>query len=121
MVFWKKRYDCLKEEMNNIADLEAIGKATEDLKILGQIYRKDMGEFLDFLADENGKNFERLYENDFDEIIGWIVPQYNFNVFKNCMSFEELLREAIKRLYDITQTDYNQIILNVRTSITVSN
>lgn len=116
VAFWKKRYDCLKEEMNNIADLEAIGKATEDLKILGQIYRKDMGEFLDFLADENGKNFERLYENDFDEIIGWIVPQYNFNVFKNCMSFEELLREAIKRLYDITQTDYNQIILNVRTS-----
>ena len=25
-----------------------------DLKIIGQIFRKDMSEFLDFLSDENG-------------------------------------------------------------------
>lgn len=70
--FWKKRFDSLKEKMSNIDDYEAISKATEDLKILGQIYRKDMGEFLDFLADENGKNFEMLYKNDFDEILLWL-------------------------------------------------
>lgn len=70
--FWKKRFDSLKEKMSNIDDFEAISKATEDLKILGQIYRNDMGEFLDFLADENGKNFETMYENDFNEILLWL-------------------------------------------------
>ena len=67
--FWKKSFDRLKEKMSSVGDYEATSKAAEDLKILGQIYRKDMGEFLDFLADENGKSFGRLYENDFDEII----------------------------------------------------
>ncbi len=70
--FWKKRFDSLKDKMSSIDDYEAISKATEDLKIIGQIYRKDMAEFLEFLADENGKSFERLYENDFEEILLWL-------------------------------------------------
>ena len=70
--FWKKCYDSLKEKMSRIDDYEATSKAAEDLKILGQIYRKDMGEFLDFLADENGKSFGRLCENNFDEILSWL-------------------------------------------------
>lgn len=70
--FWQQKYNSLRSKMKEIADYEAISKATEDLKILGQIYRKDMGEFLDFLADENGKNFESLYVSDFEEIIKWI-------------------------------------------------
>lgn len=60
------------EKMSRIDDYEATSKAAEDLKILGQIYRKDMGEFLDFLADENGKSFGRLCENNFDEILSWL-------------------------------------------------
>lgn len=70
--YWKKRFNSLKDKMGSIDDYEAISKATEDLKIMGQIYRKDMAEFLDYLADENGKNFERLYENNFGEIISWL-------------------------------------------------
>ena len=58
--------------MSRIDDYEATSKAAEDLKILGQIYRKDMGEFLDFLADENGKSFGRLCENNFDESLSWL-------------------------------------------------
>lgn len=38
--------------MSNIGDYEATSEATKDLKIIGQIYRKDMGEFLQFLSDE---------------------------------------------------------------------
>lgn len=70
--FWKKRFDSLKEKMTSIDDYEATSKAAEDLKILGQIYRKDMGDFLDFLADENGKSFGKLCENDFDRIVSWL-------------------------------------------------
>lgn len=72
IAFWKKRFESLRDKMSEINDYEAISKATEDLKILGQIYREDMGEFIDFLADEKGKNFEKLYENDFEEIITWL-------------------------------------------------
>ena len=58
--------------MKEINDLEAVSKTTLDLKIIGQIFRKDMSEFLDFLSDENGKSFQKLFENDFDEVIAWL-------------------------------------------------
>ena len=70
--FWKKCYERLEKKMREINDLEAVSNTSKDLKIIGQIFRKDMGEFLDFLADENGKNFEELYVNDFDEVIAWL-------------------------------------------------
>ena len=66
--FWKEKFDKLQQMMSNIGDYEATSEATKDLKIIGQIYRKDMGEFLQFLSDENGKNFQKLYENDFKAI-----------------------------------------------------
>ena len=77
--YWKDKYDKLHEKMNDIGDYEATSQANNDLKIIGQIYRKDMGEFLDFLSDENGKNFQLLYENDFTELIEWI----NYKISKD--------------------------------------
>lgn len=70
--YWKRRYDNLEKRMREINDLEAVSKASVDLKIIGQIFRKDMSEFLDFLSDENGKSFEKLYGNNFDEVIAWL-------------------------------------------------
>ena len=70
--FWKKCYERLEKKMREIDDLEAVSNTSEDLKIIGQIFRKDMGEFLDFLVDENGKNFQKLYVNDFEEVIAWL-------------------------------------------------
>ena len=70
--YWKQQYDNLEQKMRKINDFEAVSKASEDLKIIGQIFRKDMAEFLDFLSDENGKNFERLYANNFNEVIAWL-------------------------------------------------
>ena len=70
--YWKRRYDNLEKRMREINDLEAVSKASVDLKIIGQIFRKDMSEFLGFLSDENGKSFEKLYVNNFDEVIAWL-------------------------------------------------
>lgn len=70
--FWKDKFDKLQKMMSNIGDYEATSEATKDLKVIGQIYRKDMGEFLQFLSDENGKNFQKLFENEFEDIIQWI-------------------------------------------------
>lgn len=70
--FWKEKYEVLLEKMKSIEDYEATCEATIELKIIGQIYRNDIGEFLQFLSDENGKSFQKLYENEFDDIIEWI-------------------------------------------------
>lgn len=70
--YWKRQYENLERKMREINDFEAVSKASVDLKIIGQIFRKDMGEFLEFLSDENGKSFDKLYLNDFDEIIAWL-------------------------------------------------
>ncbi|MCM1494527.1 MAG: putative DNA binding domain-containing protein [Bacteroides sp.] len=70
--YWQKKYEELEEAMKQINDYEATRQATDDLQIIGQIYRKDIGEFLQFLSDENGKNFQKLYDNDFEELIKWI-------------------------------------------------
>lgn len=81
--FWKEKYDKLNELMNKIGDYEATSGAAKDLKIIGQIYRKDMGEFLEFLSDENGKNFQKLYENNFQDIIDWINNVMNYSKEKD--------------------------------------
>ncbi|MCH5345012.1 MAG: putative DNA binding domain-containing protein [Acetatifactor sp.] len=112
--FWKNKYNQLKERINNIDDYEATSEAAKELQILGQIYRKDMKEFLEFLSDENGKTFQNLYENDFDELIRWIYPNCNVNIFNMCDSFDDLLSKAIAQLHYVTKTDYNQIALGVK-------
>ena len=70
--YWKKQYEELEKAMKQINDYEATRQATYDLQVIGQIYRKDIGEFLQFLSDENGKNFQKLYDSDSDELIRWI-------------------------------------------------
>lgn len=73
--FWKDKYDELQEAISKIGDYEATSESSKDLQIIGQIYRKDMGEFLQFLSDKNGKSFHKLKENDFTEIVDWIIKK----------------------------------------------
>ena len=70
--FWKGKYEELNEKMKHIENYEATCEAARELKIIGQIYRNDIGEFLQFLSDENGKSFQKLCENEFEDIIEWI-------------------------------------------------
>ena len=112
--FWKDKFIKLEKAINSIGDYEATSEAAKDLKIIGQIYRKDMGEFLQFLSDENGKNFQKLYANDFEEIARWIYPKLNINRFNMCESYDVLLNRTIEQLHYITKTDYNQIALGVK-------
>ena len=71
--YWQKRYEELEEAMKQIDNYEATRQASYDLQVIGQIYRKDMGEFLQFLSDENGINFQKLLDNGFEELIGYIL------------------------------------------------
>lgn len=113
--YWKKQYEELEEAMKQINDYEATRQATYDLQVIGQIYRKDIGEFLQFLSDENGKSFQKLYDNDFNELIKWIFPEYEPNIFNQCDCFDVLLHNSIEQLHRITKTDYNQIALGIKT------
>ena len=73
--YWKAKFESLESAIGVIGDHEATSEATKELRIIGQIYRRDIGEFLQFLSDENGKNFEKLYESDFEDIVNWIVKK----------------------------------------------
>jgi hypothetical protein len=70
--YWKNQYESLEKMIKEINDYEATSNATQELKAIGQIYRNDIGEFLNFLADENGMSFAKLSENGFNDIVDWI-------------------------------------------------
>ena len=70
--YWKKKYDELNNKILEIGSLEATIYAAEDLKIIGRIFNNDIGQFMKILADENGKSFEELYKNNFDELIKYL-------------------------------------------------
>ena len=76
--YWKRRYDNLEKRMREINDLEAVSKASVDLKIIGQIFRKDMSEFLDFLSDENGEETVKCYKIDYlrNEVIALLKDRH---------------------------------------------
>lgn len=70
--FWKKELMELTDAIQNVNDYEATAEASKELQIIGQIYRKDLGEFMTFLADENGLSFKKMYEEEFDVIVQWL-------------------------------------------------
>ncbi len=71
----------------------------------------DLERFIAYLSDANGMTFSKLRNNNFNEIIKCIIPDYNNSIFKECDSYEKLFEVGIKQIYKITNTDYNQIIL----------
>lgn len=113
--FWQDRYNELKQAINGLDD-EAKQTALEDLKEIGKIYRNDIGTFLNYLSDYNGKSFDELYNNNFNDIIKWIIPNWETRLFTKSKNYSELLTNAIEELYSVTKTDYNQFALKVTTS-----
>lgn len=73
--YWKSKYDDVAQKIKEIGDSEATSSATKDLNEIGRIYRHDISEFTNYLADSNGKTFEELYSNDFEDILKWIFPK----------------------------------------------
>lgn len=114
--YWKDRYEKLSKQIDEINDLEATRRAIKELKELGDIYRNDISEFIEYLAQSNGKNFEELYLNDFLDIVKWIFPDWNDRIFSKCSTLSQLFANAIEEIWRITNTDYNQIALCAKTS-----
>lgn len=114
--YWKKEYEDLEYEIKEMNDVEASGLSTKALKEIGKIYRNDVGSFLTYLSDHNGKSFKELYDNDFQDIICYMIPDWGTKIFKKCKNFKELLTKAITEIAKITDTDYNQIALCAKTS-----
>lgn len=114
--YWKKRYEEISKDINEINNPEATSHQIEKLKEVGNIYRNDIGEFLEYLADENGKRFEELYYDNFTDIIKWIFPKWEEKMFFKCKCFSELLFNAIEEICKVTLTDYNQIALSAKIS-----
>lgn len=114
--YWKKEYEELQKEIEEIDDREAKIRPLETLREIGKIYRNDISEFLTYLSQYNGKTFEQLYIDGFSDIIKWILPNWEYRMFRKSKNISELLANAIEEIWKITQTDYNQVALCVRIS-----
>lgn len=114
--YWKKEYEELKKKIDEIDDPEAITRSSQKLKEIGRIYRNDISEFLTYLAENNGKNFDELYLNNFIDILNWIFPKWESKMFIKCTNYTELFAKAIQEIWDVTGTDYNQIVLSSKIS-----
>jgi len=115
-VYWKNKYEALKEKIREIGDFEATSKASDELREIGQIYRKDISIFLDYLVKSRGRCFDELYMDRFADILQWIFPGWESRLFTKCRTFPELLTTALMKIWESTLTDYNQIALTVKIS-----
>lgn len=113
--YWQDRCCEIDKAVADIDNL-ASRKLLDDLSVIKKIHQNDIGAFLDFLSDSNGKSFEELYKTHFIDIIKWIFPNWDNKLFKDCADYSELLKHAIEYIYRITGSDYNQIALTVKTS-----
>lgn len=112
--YWKKEYEELLAAIKGIDDIEI--RLSDELREIGKIYRNDIGEFLTYLSQYNGKTFEELYIDGFSDIIQWILPNWESIMFRKSKNMSELLTNAIEEIWKTTQTDYNQVALCVRIS-----
>lgn len=111
VLYWQEKYTELKEKIDKIDDYEAKREAIDDLAVIKSIKDFDIAPFMSYLSDVNGKSFSSLKKNNFNEIISIISPGFNNKIFVKCKSCEEVLEIGIQELYNISMTDYNQIIL----------
>lgn len=109
--YWKNEYYRLKSEIDEIDDYEATRSAQKKLHEVGCIYRNDIGEFLEYISDSKGIFLNVLIENHFKDVLNYIFPKWNMQMFDDCNDYKSFLNKAICCLHDITYTDYNQIIL----------
>jgi len=114
--FWEDKYKELDKELKKIDSLEATRYLSNELYEIEKIYKNDVSTFLEYLAQNNGKNFEELYTSDFADIINWINPELISKLFMNCKNFSDVLKIGIQEICKITGTDYNQIALGAKIS-----
>ena len=111
ILYWQEKYVELKKKLDCISEYEAKRQAIDDLAVIKGIKDFDIAPFMAYLSDLNGKTFSSLKDNNFSEIISIILQEFSTNIFNNCKSCEEVLEIGIKRLYSLSMTDYNQIVL----------
>lgn len=110
--YWQSEYENLRKKIEEISNPVATRKEANSLYEIKKILENDLGAFLEYLVDYNGSRFDDLYTNDFEEILKWIYPNWENVMFVNCQNYRALLGEALSRIVNITNTDYNQIALN---------
>lgn len=112
--YWQDEFEELEKVINGL-NVEASEQQIGVLKEVGNIYRNDIGEFLNYLSDSKGISFGNSFNNGFTDIIKWMIPDWYSRFFSECNDYNILLHTAITEIVKITHTDYNQIALTAVT------
>jgi CheY-like chemotaxis protein len=72
--YWEAVHENLKDEIDSIKSQEAKLEILYDLKAIKKIIDYDIGVFIKYLSDANGKTFEELRKTGFIDIINYIFP-----------------------------------------------
>ena len=111
VTYWKNEYIMLEQKIEAVNDPLSTRLALKDLYEIDCICKNDISEFLDFIAEYKGLSLSELIDNHFKDILTYIFPSWNLQLFEDCKNYESFFNKAISYLHDVTSTDYNQIIL----------
>jgi hypothetical protein len=112
--YWKDEFNKINDELDSFNNRVATRIEDDKLAIISQIIDHDLEIFMDYLDTEDGKSFAELESNNFAKLIKWMIPEYEYDPFKKCDSFEALIKHALAELKKLTKTDYNQVILDAK-------
>lgn len=75
--YWEQEYKKLKEEIEGLNFIEAHKNPAAKLSEIRNICNNNISDFLTYLNDNNGKNFDELYSNNFRDILDLIFKNNN--------------------------------------------
>lgn len=108
--YWEDKYRHLKQRISAMEDIESQEEFIKDLKKIRKIIDYDITKFMSILSDRRAIEFSKLVVTGFEDIVTAICPQ-SLNLLNDCDTYEKILKTSIQIISDITNTDYNQIIL----------
>lgn len=114
--YWKKQLlmsrRILFNSFRTIIDDEVYENEYDEYKEIKRIYVNDIKVIARYLSDKKGLDFDKMYQNNFLDIINCVFPNEQYDLFESCNDFSSLLTSAINCICRVTKTDYNQILLS---------
>lgn len=111
--YWLKELKKYESEQRKNIEVAGNHDFITEMNEVRHIAYDDISIFTEFLAITKGIPLEEHLSNGFEWFVKRIIPNWN-NGLNECKTLEQILAKAITELCSIAQTDYNQIILQLK-------